>query len=185
MRFSQIQYLEKEQVTVSIRNNNASLAILDGMPVFFDGNNVASVNLGTDVKTASTTASISFPANIAGIAKSQKAAGLAVGDTSEAVCYGFTDSVVVRRTRAATSDSWDTSPAIRVFDQLVVESVNNYLTVSASLAAGATPAGIFAGESFASSATLASATASSNATMSAFSAATAQTTRMKVFVRLM
>lgn len=189
MRGTTIQYNGADLRTVSFRNNNASGAILDGQPVVLDAYVAATQNVstyfGVDVKQPSEGVGASFPGMILGIAKCQKSAGVAIGEYGEAVVYGFTDVIVVRRTRAATSDSWPTVPAITEYCQLVVNSVNDALTISATLALGATPAGIFAGESYASSAGVASDTASSHSVLSAFSTATAQTTRMKGFVRLM
>lgn len=179
MRFTTAQYLEKEVVTVSIQNDNASLAILDGMPVFFEGNNVTNVNLGVSVRTYSTIAGSSLAALQVGVAKTNKVGGLAVGDVGEAVCYGFTDAIVVRRTRTGTAASWPTAPAIGLGDQLVPETGNNYLTFSQTIAIGANPPIFAAGESFASKDTLTTGTANT----AAGTADTAETVRMKVLVR--
>lgn len=184
MRDPQIQFTNQPLKTVSFRNNNTSGAILDGSPVVYDAYALATYP-GVDGKSAANGVGATFPGMLIGIAKAPTSAGIAVGSFGEAVVYGFTDVIVVRRTRAATSDSWPTVPAITEYCQLVVNSVNNALTVSATLALGLSPAGLFAADSFASSASLASDTASSNSVMSAFSTATAQTTRMKAFVRLM
>lgn len=179
MRFTTVQYLEKEVVTVSIRNNNASLAILDGMPVILENNSVSSVYLGVDVRTYSTANGVSLGQLFAGIAKTNKTGGLAAGDVGEAVAYGFTDAIVVRRTRAATTDSWASISSIGAGNQLVPETANNYLTLSVSLAIGAALVPFAAGESVDS---LASAASTTNL---GFSAVTAETVRMKVLVRAM
>lgn len=109
MRFTTAQYLEKEVVTVSCRNNNAALAILDGQPVFLQSLNQAT-NFGTDATNYNEASGLG---TFAGIAKWSKLAGNSVtisgaqvGDVFEAVAYGFTDAIIARQTRAATTDSW-------------------------------------------------------------------------------
>lgn len=183
MRLTTSQYLEREQIVATIRNANAAVALLNGQPVVWDI--ATGLTAGLDVKRPAEGIGGSFPGMLAGVVIAAPTAGIAIGDVGNAVVYGFTDVIIVRRTRAATSDSWPTSPAITEFCQLVVNSVNDALTISGTLALGAAAGGIFAAETSASSATLASATASSHSIMSAFSTATAQTTRMKGFVRLM
>lgn len=181
MRFTTAQYLEKEVVTVSIRNNNASLAILDGMPVFLDNNNVASVNLGVDVKTYSTALGQSPGGLQVGICKTNRIGGLLAGDVGEAVCYGFTDAIIVRRTRTATNATWVSIISIGAGDQLVPETANNCLTWSASLAIGGGNQVFVLGESLVSDTTQ----ASTFTGLSGLSASTAETVRMKVMIRAM
>lgn len=196
MRFTTVQFAETERVTCSIRNANASLAILDGMPVFMntfdqvttDTNaspSTSSLNqVGVDVRSYSTATGSSIGNLFAGIAKVNnsrvtQATGLAVGDFGEAVCYGFTDAIVVRRTRATSTDSWATIGSFGAGDQLVPETGNNYLTWSQTQAIGAANADIVAGQSQNSLTTFAS-SANTNAVT-----ATAETVRMKVFIACM
>jgi hypothetical protein len=181
MRLSTAQYLEKEIVTVSIRNNETSVAILDGQPVYFDGADVSSVNLGVDVKGYATTSS--GLTMLVGIAKTQKVGGLVAGDVGEAIVYGFTDAIVVRRVRANSTIAWPTAPALGVGDQFVPETGNNGFTYSATQAVGANMINFAAGQTYASAATLA--TSDNTGAASGFSAKTASTVRMKVFVRCM
>lgn len=134
MRFTNAQYLEKEVITVSCRNNNATLAILDGQPVFYQNLGFA-VNFGTDVSLSSDTSWRGY-GFFAGIAKWSKLAGTAstitgaqVGDVFEAVCYGFTDAIVVRRSRAATTDSWGTAASVNGGRQLAF-NIDGYFQVA-------------------------------------------------------
>jgi hypothetical protein len=185
MRFNNIQYLEKEQVTVSCRNNNASAVIYDGMPVFVDSADIAT-NLGTDVHDAKTAVSagggISLSGTFLGIAKWNKSAGITSqlagaqpGDVFEAVVYGFTDAIVQRRTRTATNATWPSLSAIGAGDQMDFETVNGYLSWVASQAASVWPGFVQAGSNVAS-------TGATEAS-SLYAAGTVDTIRMKVFVR--
>lgn len=182
MRFCNAQYLEKEVVTVSCRNNNATLAILDGQPVFLQDLSKAT-NFGVDV-TLTSDANFSSPSLFAGIAKWSKLAGSSanisgaqVGDVFEAVAYGFTDVIVARRSRAASTDSWATMAAIAVGDQLKANTVNNYVERHASdpgVAGAIYP--LIAAE--AATNTAGSASSSTNTAL-------VSTQRMKAFVRAM
>lgn len=193
MRFTTIQYAETERVTASIRNANASLAILDGMPVYMNSFDqvttdtaasppTSSLNqVGVDVRSYSTATGVSIGNLFVGIAKVNnsrvpQATGLVVGDFGEAVCYGFTDAIIVRRTRATSTDSWATIASFGAGDQLVPETGNNYLTWSQTQAIGAANAKVVAGQSQNSLTTFAS-SANTNAVT-----ATAETVRMKVFI---
>lgn len=183
MRFSNAQYLEKEVVTVSCRNGDTG-AILDGQPVFLlDA--VNATNLGTDsVLFSNANAQIGLSAGIAKWYKlagtSSQLTGAQVGDVFEAVAYGFTDAIITLRTRATSTDSWSTSPAIAIGDQLVPETKGNNLSRSTTLAANQ-QAPFVAGSSIASQTT-----GASNATLTGgVTTVTADTIRMKVFVRLM
>jgi hypothetical protein len=174
MRFSNIQYLEKEVVTVSCRNNNASAIIIDGQPVFYDDFNTAT-NFGVDVKNTSVPAGAIF----AGIAKWNKLAGTtstltgaAVGDVFEAVCYGFTDAIVSRRVRAASTDTWASVASTVSGAQYALETTGGNITPSV-VSQGALIVGV---ESNASIATAASTYGGT---------ALADGLRMKVFVRSM
>lgn len=199
MRFSNIQYLEKEQITVAIQNVNASLTILDGQVVAAISYNALSTKAATTPPTAdlsslgvaamtmndaagSTTNSQGL---ILGIAKvnpttynisTSGAASLAVGAVGEAVCYGFTDAIVQRRTRATSTDSWQTAQTFAAGDWLIPETVNNNLTWTATLPLNNAKVQFIAAQSVASLASFASA-ANTNAVT-----ATVETTRMKVRV---
>lgn len=190
MRFTTCQYLEKEVVTVSIRNNNASVAILDGQPVYADNNNVTSVNLGVDVKNFAEALGSSPHGMFIGICKTNKVGGLVAGDVGEAVVYGFTDAIRTARTRATSTDTYASVATFGAGDQLIGESVGSAVQrlgpIGATLAipSGSTgqtvtvpvPAFLFAGESQASIVSNASTSTDTKI---------ADTYRMKVFVRAM
>lgn len=187
MRFTTAQYLEKEVVTVSIRNNNASVAILDGQPVYLDNNNVTSVNLGVDVKNFAEALGSSPLGLFVGIAKTNKSGGLAQGDVGEAVVYGFTDAIRTARTRATSTDTWASVATFGAGEAMIGETVGSNVILNArtiAVASGSTgqtvtsplPFLIFAGESQASIASAASTGSNSS---------TVETYRMKVFVRAM
>jgi hypothetical protein len=186
MRFTNAQYLEKEVVTVSCRNNNAALAILDGQPVFLQDVGKAT-NFGTDA-TLFSDANVSGVGLVAGIAKwfklagnSAQLTGAQVGDVFEAVAYGFTDAIITLRTRATSTDSWSTSPAIAVGDAMAPETLANNLTRTTTLGNGAAIPPFVAGQSQASQTT-----GASNATLNGgVTTVTADTVRMKVMVRAM
>jgi hypothetical protein len=171
MREGTIQFLTGEKRTVSIRNGNAAVAILDGQPVYFKP---AADFPGVDVLDYSAARAVGM---VAGIAKCQLAAGLAIGEVGEAVCFGFTDAIVVRRTRSATNVTWASVAAIAFGDQLVPETGNKFLTHSNTPAIGAGAMPFVAGEAVAS---LADGVASTH-----LAGQTAETVRMKVLVRAM
>jgi len=186
MRFTQCQYVEKEVVTVSFRNNRASGVILDGQPIFLQSFDAAT-NFGTDAQLLSDSAAgVTFAA---GIAKWSKLAGssaqigsAAVGDVGESVVYGFTDAIITLRTRAASTDTWASAVAIVAGDQLVPETVGNNLQRQGTLAASAAALAEYAAAQSVASV----ATAASNGTLlSASSSALVDTIRMKVFINLM
>lgn len=186
MRFNNVQYLEAEHVTVSCRNAEASATILDGQPVFLlDA--VNATNLGTDVVLTSNTNM--QPGFTSGIAKWFKLAGTTTnltgaqpGDVFEAICYGFTDAIITLRTRTSSTANWASVTGIAIGDQLIAESVANNLSRNGTLTLSNAALGQFiAASSIASQTTL-----TSNGTLnSAATNATADTIRMKVFVRLM
>lgn len=148
MRFTTSQYLEKETVTVSVHNLNASKAFLDGQVVFaiswdqLNTNNAANPptsllnSLGVDAMSANDAAgSTTNPCAFAlGIVKVNANTGNAnvstiqipVGGVGEAVAYGFTDAIVQVRTRATSTDVWATTNGA-AGDQLIPETVNNAL----------------------------------------------------------
>lgn len=187
MRFTNAQYLEKEVITVSCRNNNASLAILDGQPVFLQDFGKAT-NFGTDTTLYSDT-NVSSLNLIAGIAKWSKLAGTSsqitgaqVGDVFEAVAYGFTDAIITLRTRLTSTDSWASIASIAVGDFATPESLANNLSRNGSVVGVSLYPGFFFAQSLAS----AQSGNSSNTPLSATATTvTADTIRMKVFVRMM
>lgn len=204
MRFTTSQYLEKEVVTVSFGNLNASAAIVDGQVVFaisYDTLTTYSANttgqqaglssIGVAAQTAADIVANTTNPNALciGIAKvnpttnnsnTGNLAQIPLLGVGEAVCYGFTDAIIQRRTRANSTASWPTAPSIAAGDMLVPESVNGYLTWSATQALGAVQSPFAAAQSAASESTLTTGTLNTAAT-----AATVETLRMKVRVTLM
>lgn len=204
MRFTNVQYTETERVTVSYQNDNASLAIYDGMPVFMQTYDqvhteatatpatASDQNLGVYVRTGSTALGSSLGPLLLGIAKVNNTgvgqpggqalvvASTPAGGVGEAVCYGFTDAIVLVGTRAASNSTWASQATFGAGDQLIPETVNNYLTWSATVALGGNNGGIFAGQSFAGTSTTVASASTLPMGINTFS-----TVRMKVFVRLM
>lgn len=206
MRYTNIQYVEKETVTVAIQNLNASAGIVDGQVVFAisqdllttyaantSGQIAGANSLGVCAQTAADIfANITNPGQLViGIAKvnstvanysSTGQAQIPLLGVGEAVCYGFTDAIVQRRTRAGTSASWATGPSIAAGDYLYPETVNGYLTWGGTVANGTVAQYAFvAAQSAASESTLTTGTANTLAGTNA----TVETLRMKVRVTMM
>lgn len=189
MRFTNAQYLEKEVVTVSCRNNNASLAILDGQPVFLQALNVAT-NFGTDVSLYSDT-NFSALNLCVGLAKWSKLAGTssqitgaqAAVDVFEAVVYGFTDAIVTLRSRLTSTDSWASIASCAAGDFLTPESLaNNLSRIGSVVGVSDFYPGFFAAQSFG---TIQTGNSSNTPVSATATTVTADTIRMKVFVRMM
>lgn len=155
MRFTNIQYLEGERITVSVHNVDTSKVWLDGQVVFavsYDQivtNNAATPptsllsSLGVDAMIASEAAGSSTNSGTfaLGVVKvnptttnvnSSNVAQVGIGGVAEAVCYGFTDAIIQVRTRATSTDVWATA-AGAAGDQLIPETVNNCLKWSATI----------------------------------------------------
>lgn len=179
MRFTNIQYLEGERITVSIQNLNASRTILDGQVVAaisYDEivtNNAAtpqtsllnSLGVCAQTMTDAATNITNSQGLILGIAKVNPTtvnisttgqASLPLGGVGEAVCYGFTDAIVQLRTRATSTDVWATQQTFAAGDQLIPETVNNNLKWQGSLALSAARVQFVAAQSQASLASYAS-----------------------------
>lgn len=199
MRFTQIQYLEREAITVAVQNVNATKTFLDGQVVFADSWNdvqtqsnatppTAQLNsLGVCAMTANdVTGKVTNASGLTiGIVKVNPTtfnisttgqASIAVGGVGEAICYGFTDAIVQRRTRLTSTDSWNTQQTFAAGDQLIPETVNNNLTWLGSLNLSSPLPNFIAAESQASLASFSSA-GNTNAVT-----ATVETIRMKVRV---
>lgn len=206
MRWNNCQYLEKEVATVSIQNLNASATIVDGQVVFaisqdtlttYQGNTSGQVGppspygLGVCAQTAAdiVTNTTNPNALVIGIAKvnpttsninTTGVASIPLLGVGEAVCYGFTDAIVQRRTRTGTSASWASAPAIAAGDQLVPESINGYLSWSQTVALGNYNIMFVAAQSAASESTLTTGTLNTNNNTP--TNGTVETQRMKVKV---
>lgn len=182
MRTTVCQYLEKEGVTVSFRNNNTSAAILDGMPIFYDPFDTATY-FGVDAHSAPTAGGSSPNMLVGGIAKAfniNDNGSISADEVGEAFCYGFTDAIVLVGTRASSNSTWASQATFGAGDILVPETVNGYLTWSATAAAGNAKVYFAAGQTFAGTST----TVASASTLP-MGKATVSTIRMKVFVNCM
>lgn len=203
MRFTQIQYLEKETVTVSVHNLNASKLFLDGQVVFAISwdqlvtNAAASPptsqlsSLGVDCMTANDAAGSTTNSQglVIGIVKVNSTtnntnsgttnAQVPVGGVSEAVVYGFTDAIIQVRTRATSTDVWATT-AGAAGDQLIPETVNNNLKWQGTLALNAARVQFVLAQALGSLGTISYASGTLNP--NAASTATVETARLKVRV---
>jgi hypothetical protein len=201
MRFTQIQYLEKEAITVSVHNLNASKAFLDGQVVFaisYDQlvTNAAltpptslSSSLGVDAMTAndaagSTTNSGTFALGIVKVNPTTNntvanTVQLPVGGVAEAVCYGFTDAIIQVRTRATSTDVWATTNGA-AGDQLLPETVNNCLKWSGTIPLQGPRVQFALAQAIGSQATISYASGTLNPNVA--STATVETARLKVRV---
>lgn len=158
-----------ETVRVPVKNAESSTTIGKGRPC------ILAIN-GTDDGLA-----VVLPGT-AGAAKSNSLLyGIALDDilagkTGEAIVFGISRyTIVTRMTRAASSDSWTSSQSIATGVLLGADTVNNALSLGASLASNFNAMAVLA-ESIGSSA--ASATATSDTR-------TAITNAVRVFVKLL
>lgn len=167
MRFTNVQFAHGEEITVSIRNQNAANAIVDGQPVFYINQSIIAASnvstagsafLGIDVTTPSdiAAAQVSNWSLFAGIAKIAKNIGfppsttnpylqgpaqLYVGDVGEACVYGFTDAIITMRTRLTSTDSWASVAAFSAGDLLIPETIGNALSRVSTLPTGVSTTG--------------------------------------------
>lgn len=202
MRFTNIQYLERECITVSVQNVNAAKTFLDGQVVFaisYDQlvTNAAATpptsqlsSLGVSAMTAndaagSTTNSGAFAIGVVKVNPTTantnlgaQTAATPIGGVTEAVCYGFTDAIVQLRTRATSTDVW-AATTILAADQLGPETVNNNLSRVGTVALSS-PKVQFAAAQSSGVTSLAS-----GGNTNVPSTGTVETTRMKVRVSCM
>jgi len=168
-RFGLLNKDKAEKFFVFVRNDEASATISRGEPccLIMDG-----TRDGFDVVSANSGAAAKATTLFAGIV----AENMLAGKVGQAQVFGFVTAIkVVRQTRAASTDSWASFPAVAVGDVLNVETVANGASRSAAGGAGAM-GNIIAGETLASATTLAS---------GASGAGLALTANIKGFVRAM
>lgn len=205
MRFTTSQYLEKEVITVSVHNVDATKVWLDGQVVFaisYDQlvTNAAAAtptsllsSLGVDCMIASEAAgSTTNSGGLAiGIVKvnptttnvsTTNVAQVGVGGIAEAVCYGFTDAIIQVRTRATSTDVWATTNGA-AGDQIIPETINNYLKWSATVPLQGPQPQFCLAQSIGSQASISYASGTLNP--NAASTATVETARLKVRCCLM
>lgn len=162
-----------EAMMVPVKNAESSASIPLGSPVCLVLNGT---NDGLAVVLPSTGGAIKAHSLFYGIASEVITAG-AYGET---VISGFNNYVrILRQTRAASTDAWASVAAIAVGECLNVDTVNNVMVRSASIAASAFLPICIAAETIASATTLASTSFTTGDTR------TAITSAMKAFLRAM
>lgn len=202
MRFTQIQYLEKEAITVSVQNLNAAKTFLDGQVVFAISNDLLVTDAGLSPPTAllsslgvaaqtandaatGTTNSGGFTIGVVKVNPTtnnnnlNSQAAIPIGGVGEAVCYGFTDAIVQLRTRATSTDVW-AATTLLAGDQLGPETVNNNLSRVGTVAFSSPKVQFIVAQSY-SVASAASGANTVNVTLTG-TAGTWETTRLKVRV---
>ncbi len=181
MRFKQVGN-KRDLIAVVIKNND-TVQINAGQPVVIqmDGD-------GVDVVLPSTAGALNL---VLGLKYGVNLRNAAVGAYSEAIVFGFCNSLtLLRQTRASSTNVWATEAARSIGEMLTVDTVNNlfvtggvstFAVVSASTAAAAQTLTILTGpvilgQTLASYASSASSTADTR---------TAITASVNAFVRMM
>lgn len=170
MRFGQLSKDRPEKVHVQVRNDEASLAIGVGEPccLVMDG-----TRDGLDVVTATTGAGAKATTLLAGVANSS----IAASERGMVQVYGVIDNLkLIRQTRAASTDSYQSFTAIAIGDKLQVQTVGNGFSRAGAGAASDHKGYAAAGATYASGASSASTTSDSS---------TEVTTAIKAFLRIM
>lgn len=174
-KFSAYPLADKEPLKIwAWVENDDSADILKGRPAVF---NMDGTDDGIDVINPS--AAATDTTLLAGIAAEDIKQGQAnlVKNRGWVQIYGFHEGIkVVRQTRAASTDSYQSFPAIAKGDRFNVESTPNAVSRSDAGAEAVLFAGIVAAESLASGASSASNTSDTS---------TAVESTMKAFLRLM
>lgn len=152
---------------ITVKNGGSS-TIPRGCPVVLD---MDGTDDGVAVVAPSGAAAGDATSFFIGIAKKD----IPAGEWGDAVCFGWCNyATVVRQTRAASTDSYASAPALAVGDQLNLQSVGDGLTRSGAGNVSAALPFAVALESAASVASAASTTSDSS---------TRVTTGMKVWIR--
>jgi hypothetical protein len=151
---------------ISAINGESATSIVKGNVVCLDSGDLGKVKL----PSGSGGVTVAHPL-FAGVAVSDAAPGQPV----EITAAGYvTEAIFLRRTRAATTDSYASIAAMAIGNQLTIDTVNNCFAYSTVGAAAMYPVAAVLLESIASSASTASHTSLT---------ALAQTTKVKVFIR--
>lgn len=150
--------------------NNGAAAIAEGAPAIYEMD-------GTDDGLSAENASDSNAAGASGGLAGVALESIAVSAYGKVQTRGYVDKVVlVRATRAATTDSYATLAAIAKWDQLIVNTVGNGFSRSGAGAASAALPKVCAIGTLASSASQASTTSDSSLQ---------KTTTITAFLRIM
>lgn len=150
MQMKSVSSFKPETQTAVVQNAEASSSIAKGEPCCFVYNGT---NDGVAVVTPATGTGAKATSLFAGIAQNAIVAGQQ-GLVTRIGLNRYTK--VLRQTRAATTDTWASFPAIAVGDLLVVDTVNNALSRNAAGASSGFLAFAMAAETAASATTLAS-----------------------------
>lgn len=111
--------------------NNGSAAIDEGAPAIFE---MDGTDDGYSAENASDSTAAKATSFLAGIALDS----IAVGAKGKLQVRNYIDKVkLVRATRAASTDSYASSPAVAIGDQLIVDTVGNGMSRSGAGAASA------------------------------------------------
>ena len=162
-----------ENRTIRVQNAEASASITRGTPVCFVFNGT---NDGVGVVLPNTGAAIKATALFAGVASQT----IAAGKQGIITISGYSVFVkVLRQTRAASTDVWATTPAYAVGEVLTIDTVNNVMNRSASIAASAFLPLMVVAQTLASAATLASTNFTTGYSRTAF------TTSIRALIRSM
>jgi len=146
---------------IQVQNNSAS-ALAQGAPAIFE---MDGVDDGYSVENASDSTAGKATSFLAGV-RSQLA--LPAGDIGQIQIRGFISNLkLIRSTRAATTDSYATSPAIAIGQDLLVDTVGNGFGAGAAGAATAELPGMVAIGTLASSVSTASTTSDSSLQLTA------------------
>lgn len=109
-----------DRVTVAIRNAEASASIPAGAPVVLVMNGT---NDGADVVLPSTSASA---LKIQGLRYGVNTRTLAAGDQGSAIVFGLSNNLLLmRQSRASSTDTWNTQQTLGVGVFLSIDTVNN------------------------------------------------------------
>ena len=181
MRLGIIGKDKAEKVFVVVHNNEATADFINGQAVAYD---VAGTVPGNDAKLPATIGGGSPPFLVGVIGNTTPLSGTNAGllgvpngQFGLIQVYGFCQyTQIVRQTRAASTDSFQSNVAIAVGDIMVATTNVNGLTRSGASSISAAVFNIVAWESFASFSSSASATSDTR---------TAITTAVKTFLRLM
>ena len=155
-----------ESSYITVRNDEATASIAKGGVCVF---NMDGTREGHDVVLPSSSTAVLASNYIAGIATK----AIAAQQVGQVQVRGVVQTLnVVRMTRAASTDSWASFPAVAVGDQLIINTVANMMSRSGAGAATITPAMCVAMTTLASATTVASTTSVtglvSSATIKAF-----------------
>ena len=149
MRFQLLNKESPEKIFIYV-NNGSGAALPAGQPVAFDMDGTRD---GRDVSPATTAAAAKASSLFAGVPP------LVIADNTSGMVqvFGFTDNLIyAHMTRAASTDTWASYPALAVGDIMNIDTVGSGFVRSAAGAASAVLGAFVAAGTLASATTLAS-----------------------------